>query len=711
MLPIVKKVSLQKEVFPRKWQTVIFRNYGLISNEKLAKTIAMDVSTLENEAGRLGLTSSYNPAWEKRGYITLIRNNWYLLPYSQLTTLLGYDEAKLEFVLTNEDFLRVKLGEMKPDCEEVFYSPLTDAEIAETERLAKDIRAYLPKELHPFEFFSKSEKDEGQVREYGDGIRLIHGYLTPCGDAFMEDSEGYLPDALLEKYQRLGVNGVWIHALLASLSPYPLDMEASRGYKIRRQNMQTLVNRAAKYGIKVYLYFNEPRGIAEEKLGKYAHWKGNTSGNVAHLCFEKEEVRQYLYDALKDLYTDVKGLGGAITITMSENPTHCNSHWNKNCPTCKNIPPEKTAADVNNVFAKALRDSGSRAKVLAYLWGWSPFMGWTKEQTERGIEYLDKEIIPVCASEYGLPLKKGGVSCEVIDYSISNPGPSPLTEFSFDRAQKQGMRPCAKIQVNNSWECSATPYLPVFELVLQHLENLKNIGVKDYMLTWTLGGYPSPILDMVASFAENSTQFSLDKWYKNRFGKDGEKVAKASRLFCKGFQEYPFSIQSLYYAPKTLGPANLWSLQPEEKTSTMVCFAFDDYESWIYPYPYEVYVSQFKVLLFLWEKGLQALEGVEEKWAKEVLLCAEVAYIHFKSDLLQTQFAYYKRAKEKNKRALVGILQAERELTERLLILAESNPAVGFEASNHYFYNERNLIEKILQTNILEYELLTEDLT
>jgi hypothetical protein len=250
----------------------------------------------------------------------------------------------------------------------------------------------------------------------------------------------------------------------------------------------------------------------------------------------------------------------------------------------------------------------------------------------------------------------------------------------------------------------------VFELVLQHLENLKNIGVKDYMLTWTLGGYPSPVLDMVASFASKQAEFSLDEWYQSRFGKDAEKVARASKLFCKGFQEYPFSIQSLYYAPKTLGPANLWSLQPEEKDSTMVCFAFDDYETWIYPYPYEVYVSQFKTWLLLWEKGLQALEGVEGKWAKEVAQCAEVAYIHFKSDLLQTQFSYYKREREKNKRVLERILDEERSLTERLLILAAQNHAVGFEASNHYFYNERNLIEKILQTNILKYELLTEDL-
>lgn len=710
MLPIVTKVPLQEEVFPQKWQTVIFRNYGLVSDEKIAKTIGMDALTLQNEAKRLGLDVSYNPKWEQKGYITLIRNNWYLLPYSQLTTLLGYDEEKLESVLTNEDFLRVKLGERKPECEEVYYTPLTDAEIAQTERIAREIKGYLPAATRAFEFFSEKEEEVGQVCVQNDGIRLIHGYLTPCGDAFLEDSVRYLPDALLEKYQRLGVNGVWIHALLASLSPYPFEPSLSAQYKIRRRNMQALVDRAAKYGVKVYLYFNEPRGIPEEKLGKYARLKGATSNGFAHLCFEKEEVREYLYTALKDLYTDVKGLGGAITITMSENPTHCHSHIGCNCPTCKNLPPERTAAAVNNVFAKALRDSGSGAKTIAYLWGWSPFMAWTEEQTKRGISYLDKDIVAVCASEYGLPIEKGGIACEVVDYSISNPGPSPLTEISFKEAQKHGLRTCAKIQTNNSWECSATPYLPVFELVLRHLENLKKSGVTDYMLTWTLGGYPSPVLDMVAKYADSPDAFKLDEWYKNRFGKDAERVSRASKLFCEGFQEYPFSIQSLYTSPKTLGPANFWSLQPEGKTSTMVCFSFDDYETWIQPYSYEVYTKQFEKLLSAWEKGLQALKGAEGEETKELLIYAETAYIHFKSDLLQTKFSYYKRERNRYKEELIILLQEEKELTIRLLQLYAEKGAIGFEASNHYYYNERNLIEKVLQTDILKNQLLTEDL-
>ena len=707
MLPIIKKVPLQEESFPQRWQTVIFRNYGLVETERLAKTLSTSAECVEREAKRLGLENTYNPKWEQKGFITLIRNNWFLLPYSQIQTLLGYDEARLDFILTNEDFLSVKLGDFKPECEEVAYAPLTEEEIAVTQRLAVDIKRYLPQTESYFEFFPKKEKREGQVRVHGDGIRLLHGYLTPCGDPFMQDGEEYFSDSLLAEYQRVGVNGVWIHGLLATLSPYPFGGQQDESYKIRRRNLQTLIDRADKYGVKVYLYFNEPRGMAESALGEYARLKGTVNGGMAHLCLEQAETREYLYNAVKDLFSSVKGLGGAITITMSENPTHCHSHKGCNCPVCKNIPPERAAAQVNNIIAKAIRDSGSGAKTLAYLWGWSDFMGWSLEQTERGIGYLDKDIIAVCASEYGLPLKKGGVESQVIDYSISNPGPSPLTAFSFEKAQARGMRACAKIQANNSWECSASPYLPTFELVLEHLQNLNAIGVRDYMLTWTLGGYPSPVLDMVADYADDPDGFSLDGWYKKQFGDNAEAVQTASKVFCEGFREYPFSIQSLYYSPKTLGVANLWSLRAEEKQSTMVCFAFDDYETWIAPYPYEVYISQMQKMLHAWEKGLEILKMKGAGTGlTELTAYAETAYIHFKADCLQTEFSHLKRNLEANKGRIREILQEEKEITERLLLLASKYPAVGFEASNHYYYNERNLIEKILQTNKLKEKIL-----
>ena len=705
MLPLVKKVKLSKSVFPATWQTVIFRNYGIVSVDKLAKTLSCSEERVQQEAERLGLIGEkYNPVWEKRGYITLIRNNWHLLPYEQLLTLLGISESRLDFILQNDDFLSVKLGGYKPLCEKVSYSPLTEDEIKLTETLAQTVEKYTCSHAAaPFTFFD-TEEQKGEAKAlsaYPNGVRIVHGYLSPCGDAFKEDSATYMPDALLQQYAEKGVNGVWLHGVLSALSPYPFDESLSAEYPLRRKNLKSLIDRCKGYGIKVYLYFNEPRALPENKLGKYAHLKGRTEDGYAALCLSQKQTQEYLYIAVKDLLSDVKDLGGIITITMSENLTHCNYRPQTNCPICKNIPPEESAAKVNNIIQKAIRDSGSNAELIANLWGWSPYMEWTEEQTLRGVELLDKDVSVMCVSEYDLEIEKGGVKSKIIDYSIANPGPSEITKKTLKKAAETGHKIYAKIQTNNSWECSAVPYLPVFDLTYEHLQNLEKIGVKDYMLTWTLGGYPSPMLGMIAEYVQKGADFRLDAWYEKEYGAEAPIVSGAVQNFCDGFREYPFSIQGLYFSPKTLGCSNLWSLEGEEKQSTMVCYAYDDYENWTDPYPYEVYISQYEKLLQKWEKGCEALKKCESKKAAQLQTFSQAALAHFKSDYLQTKFAYLKREKGKNAQAIKDVIEQEKENTLLLLRLVYENACIGFEASNHYYYTNRNLIEKLLLMNNL----------
>lgn len=706
MLPEIKKVNLQPNIFPTKWQAVLFRNCGFVPVERLADVLGCDTDTIAQEAARLGvLQTSCDEKWEKKGYITLIRNNWFLLPYAQICELLGINENRLDFILQNDDFLAVKLGNYKPLCEKVLYAPLTEKQIAQTELLAKKIGEYLrPYGAQPFDFFQK-ESREGGISDNWQGRRIVHGYLSPCGDAFMEDSNEYMPDSLLQEYAKLGVNGVWLHGVLSALSPYPFDERLSAQYQTRRKNLQTLIQRCKKYGVKVYLYFNEPRSLPEKQFGKYAHLIGRRENGYAALCFQQKETREYLYNAVKDLLSDVQDLGGIITITMSENLTHCNYRPHTDCPVCKNVPPENSAAAVNNVIQRAIRDSGSGAELIANLWGWSAFMGWTEEQTLRGVQSLDKEISVLCVSEYDLAIEKGGVQSKIIDYSISNPGPSEITKKTLKKARETGHKIYAKIQTNNSWECSAAPYLPVFDLLYAHLKNLSEIGVQDYMLTWTLGGYPSPMLSMAAEYAKSGKNFSLDEWYKKEFGAQSELVKTAVGHFCKGFQEYPFSIDSLYFSPKTLGCANLWALYEEEKQSTMVCYAFDDYENWIKPYPLEVYLSQYEKLLNAWKKGSALLDEVADEKIARLNIFAKTAYTHFKADYLQTKFSCLKRDKKTNGAKIKEILLQEKENAAELLGLIYQNACVGFEASNHYFYTDRNIIEKIILTEVLSESL------
>ena len=704
MLPLVKRVKLPENNFPSIWQTVIFRNYGLVSIDKIASVLGCEKSVVLTEAKRLGLGSViYDENWEKLGYITIIRNNWYLLPYNQLMQLLGFGEEKLEFILTNEDFLADKLGCFKPELEEVKYYPLSAQQIEKTEEIAKIVeREFSCKFAKKFDFFEDKDVCEGVVQTRK-GDRIVHGYLTPCGDVFTEDCQKYMPDMLLKEYAEKGINGVWVHGLLSALSPYPFDENASVGYEKRRLALQKLVNRCARFGVKVYLYFNEPRGIAVEKLGNFAHLAGRVENGIANLCLEHSEVQDYLYNAVKDLFSNVKGLGGCFTITMSENPTHCHYKQGNNCPNCKDVSPEIVASRVNNVIAKAVRDSGSEAEVIANLWGWSTYMGWTEDMLLNGISLLDKEVSVMCVSEFDLDIEKGGVKSRIIDYSISNPGPGEVAKKALTFAKGKGHKTYAKIQVNNSWECSAVPYLPAFDLTYEHINNLSEIGVENYMLTWTLGGYPSPTMDMISDYSAKGKDFVLSEWYDKYYGENSKVVQSAVAKFCQAFREYPFSIQNLYLSPKTLGYANMWDITPSEKGSTMVCFAYDDFQSWICPYPVDVYFSQYKKLLNTWEEGMEILRKIENnRLIDELLLYAEVAYCHFYSDLLQTEYSYNKA--NCNKEEMQLALQREKAMAKKLLGLIRKSSLVGFETSNHYFYTERNVVEKIVNVERIEKE-------
>lgn len=713
MLLPIKQVIPQLESFPTHWQTMIFRNYRMVSADRIAQVLSCTEEQVHIEAQRMGLArGEADPKWLSEGYITLIRNNWYLLPYEQLLELLQWDEARLEFSLTKDDFLGTKLGKMKPACERVVYHPLTEAQILKTEQVARKVQRYDTSARTYFNFFPPLDDAVPVTPRKGKNMRMVHGYLTPCGDAFIEDTRSHLPDTLLDRYAACGINTLFVHGVLATLSPYPFDPEISRDYPIRRAHLRDLVERAGKRGIKICLYLNEPRALPVSWFGTRvpASAMGHRQGDLAALCLQTKEGRDYLYNAVRDLFEAIPDIGSVFTITKSENFTHCTyariTPEACTCPRCSKLPIEAMPAITNNIIMEAIRDSGSKAELIANLWGWSPFLGWTEEQTSHALEILDRDISALGISEYDLAIEKGGVKWNVIDYSISNPGPSEITRKTLTRAAEIGHKIYAKIQVNCSWECSAVPYLPVFDLELEHLKNLRAIGVEDLMLTWTLGGYPSIAYDMVADYMENPDGFSMERWYEKHFGENADKVHRAVELLCRGFREYPFSVYMVYSSPKNLGPANLWQWDPEQKHSTMVCYAFDDYEKWINPYPLEVYLSQFEKVIADWSGGCEMLSSLRgNPLIEELALFARVALLHFRADLVHTRYAYAKRDIAGNRAMLFDLLREEREIAEELLTLSAQSSLIGYETSNHYFYTERNLIEKLIQLDELEKQL------
>ena len=181
-IPAVKKVKLQTLTLPTAWQTVIFRNYGYVRTERIAKVLGCDEETVCAEAKRLGLQDEgYALDFEKRGYLTIIRNNWHLLPYAQLLTLLDFTEEKLAYVLEKDDFLGVKLGDFKPDCPSVSYAPLTAEEMEKTSVISYLLASYCGEKGKPFDFFQENDEKKAAFVT-AQGKRIVHGYLSPCSD-------------------------------------------------------------------------------------------------------------------------------------------------------------------------------------------------------------------------------------------------------------------------------------------------------------------------------------------------------------------------------------------------------------------------------------------------------------------------------------------------------------------------------------------------
>ena len=159
-LPSIKNKPVQFKYFPTVMQTFIFRNWETVDKEIIAKVLSTTVENVEAEAVRMGLPKEQKniKEWTEKGYITTIRNNWHLLPYEQLTQLLGWDEDKLALVLKEEDFLDIKLGCFKPQVERVEYTVLTADQIKETEKIKNTmtaLRESITEEKDAFDFWSK----------------------------------------------------------------------------------------------------------------------------------------------------------------------------------------------------------------------------------------------------------------------------------------------------------------------------------------------------------------------------------------------------------------------------------------------------------------------------------------------------------------------------------------------------------------------------
>ncbi len=708
--------------FPAKWQAVLWRNWGLVCTERLAEVLQCSTDVLRKEAAALGLLPEpqVHSAWLSRGYLTLIRCNWHLLPYEQLLILLGWPPEKLAYTLKEEDFLWTKLGGFKPQCDAVSYQKLTPEQQAETAKICRIVRQYFPPEKMeysdpPFAFASRFAPRPVIGKENAFHLNFIHAFSAGCGDILGNSgSLEQFPENLLAQYASMGIRDIWFHALLYLLCPIPGAEEFSAGHELRLENLKKIVARCAKYGIKVYLYLNEPRCMPEAFYRKKPEWAGFDlpAKHTKTICTTRSpEPLEWLKNAVNRLFTVAEGLGGIFCITMSENPTNCHCNCQENlCPTCRDVPPEKIIADIINAMEQGMHATAPDAAIIAYDWAWRYTWNDSPEKIlqfkQHVMARIPENVRILSVSENGLVTRVGGVEQVLSDYSISQTGPAAAALDTWALAKKHGMDVLAKIQINNSWELSAVPYIPVPYLVQEHLQKLKNAGVTGLMLSWTLGGFPGGNIELLNASPEEIAAAKFQS-------ETAEKICRAWKIFSESFRNFPFHINVIYKAPMNFGPMNLLHLKNTGFKASMVGFPYDDLEGWRGPYPEEIFENQFRILTDGWKNGLDILDALADKIlpSEQENFCdlhtvAHAAYCHLRSTYLQIAFVRARNNGPEHNR-MIRCIREEMETTLELYNIVRQDSRTGFEASNHYYYTLNDLREKIVSCTLLLERLST----
>lgn len=310
---------------------------------------------------------------------------------------------------------------------------------------------------------------------------------------------------------------------------------------IRISNLNRLIKRADKYGIKVCLYLNEPRPIPDdyfEKNRNIARFKRaiKIANGTTSLCTSRKEVLDWLSKSVEKVFGSAPGLGGTFIISESENLVHClGRKTDTPCPVCEKRGRAAVVSELNNTIKRAVKRGSLDARVIVWNWAWE--RRFTPAMQKAAIDALDNDIVFMSVSEIGVNIAPSGVKTKINEYSLSACGPSDDAKLYWDYAARKGHKKMAKVQVNASWEFASVPALPVLKSVATHARNLRQAGVNIYLLSWSLGGYPSENIELFTHYdTAKSVDENLFAVAEKYYGKaNAEKMVKAWTMFSDSF--------------------------------------------------------------------------------------------------------------------------------------------------------------------------------
>ena len=555
--------------------------------------------------------------------------------------------------------------------------------------------------------------------------------------------DGFYPDSILRRLVHHGFNAIWIRGALCQFSRCDAFPEFGRTSGQILSALRGLTERAARHGLAVYLYFNEPLGLpgSSDFWERYPQCKGShvAWGDRYCLCTSTPEVKSFLHDGMAYLFRQAPDLGGVILITASEFPSHCYCHIpthgstslneyiaeGRLCPRCAERSAQEVVGEVVTLIRDGIRTQSDSAEVIAWNWSWSLY---EPDPQEGILQRLPEDVIIMGDFERGIMTRSAGFDYLNDEYSLKIIGPSDRFKGLAEFAHRRGRKVFAKIQIGATHEDATVPYLPVLANVVRKFQSLKDNGVRGLMNCWNFGNMPSLTTELAGIMgwddAPQSVDEALTQLATRHFGRAAApRVAAGWKLLSDAMQDFPGSIPVQYYGPVNRGPVLPLFLEQKGKEFPRswlpdVDIEGDDLSRWTPPFGPEQVIKSFRALYDGWVKGLDALRTAIElaqgedrtELVKEVGV-AEMCALQFRCAANITEFivtrdqwhaAIDTAKREPLRQRMLELLEDERETCEKVLPLLAADPRLGFhgEAYGYLVTDElvRSQLDGIEQT-------------
>ncbi|MCX5659896.1 MAG: hypothetical protein NTW19_09265 [Planctomycetota bacterium] len=410
----------------------------------------------------------------------------------------------------------------------------------------------------------------------------IWRYATRPGNSFQSDEALYgvdnYDDATLARVAAEGFNGIWLFCKLQDLMRSKVFPELnSPQAEARTAAIRGLAERAAKHGVGVYLYFNDPVGLDIDHPFWKAHpdLKGPTLWHMYAWCFSTPQVPAFFRDAVAGTLEQLEGVAGIFLITACEALTHC---WSKvrlrqggqppECPRCRHREPAEIVTEMLSAWDAGRKRMKRPCRIMAWNWEWAY---WYPDPQAAIVDRLPDGIELLLDMELGGTRMWRGRPQAIGEYSLAFVGPSQRLIATQDAVAPRGVPVHAKIQINATHELCTVPNLPVLRTVHAKMRAMTQRKIAGFLGAWSIGTCFTLNTFALKLFMRDPDRFMDERTFfaalaREYFGEvDAEAIGDAWARFSKAFEQYPVTIPMLYYGPVNDAPARRLSLRFEGK--------------------------------------------------------------------------------------------------------------------------------------------------